>query len=245
MRVIFHIPHDGDFFPDELMKSLVISKDRFTKYHYKMSDKFVTKLVSGIEKTQIITFPVSRLLCDVEKYLENEEMDQFGMGYYYTKAYDGKVIKIRNEQLEEITKRYYTDHHESFRRLIESVNEDVVIIDIHSFSEDIIVNTKYDPNVKLPDVDLGWEERTCPKWLKGLAEETFIAKGYKISHNYPYSGSFIPDLGQEWLKKNKCYSIMLEINKDAYMNKDKYDLEKGKKIKACITEIVEKITRMV
>lgn len=81
---VFHVPHDGDAFPKELMASVCVSKKAFLGYHERMRDTAVSEMVPqewrGSENT--LCFPISRLLCDVERFLgPAEPMERLGMGF--------------------------------------------------------------------------------------------------------------------------------------------------------------------
>ena len=112
---VFHIPHDGWEFPEELMESVCISHDLFMKYHEEMRDTDISRAVPNAYYggDMCHTFRISRLLCDVERFIGPEEiMEQYGMGFCYEKAYDGTVIKHVTRTLKEKTLAHYRKHHE-------------------------------------------------------------------------------------------------------------------------------------
>ncbi|MCQ2449632.1 MAG: N-formylglutamate amidohydrolase, partial [Clostridia bacterium] len=85
-KVIFHVPHDGTQFPKELMQSVCIAPDRFLAYHKKMRDT-AARLFAPPELGEVISFDVSRLLCDVERFTDGTEpMERFGMGFCYERV---------------------------------------------------------------------------------------------------------------------------------------------------------------
>ena len=93
---IFHVPHDGWRFPEEMMASVCVPKEVFMDYHERMRDKDICKMLPRPFCSQFMCqrFEVSRLLCDVERFIgPNEMMGRYGMGFYYEKAFDGTVIK--------------------------------------------------------------------------------------------------------------------------------------------------------
>ena len=91
-EIIFHIPHDGHKIPKGLKSSLLISNKELLEYDKKMSDRFVSELVNDLPYP-IYAFNISRLMCDVERFLNGEAMEKFGMGYCYEKLYDDKLFK--------------------------------------------------------------------------------------------------------------------------------------------------------
>ena len=93
---LWHIPHDGRKFPIKLLCSVSVARDEFEAYHEKMRDTGVRELIPGAYdyRSAVEAFDVSRLLCDVERYIGSDEvMERYGMGFCYEKVYDGTVIK--------------------------------------------------------------------------------------------------------------------------------------------------------
>ena len=112
---VFHIPHDGWEFPEELMESVCIPHDLFMKYHEEMRDTDISRAVPNAYYGGDMShsFRISRMLCDVERFIGPEEiMEQYGMGFCYEKAYDGTVIKHVTRTLKEKTLAHYRKHHE-------------------------------------------------------------------------------------------------------------------------------------
>lgn len=110
---VFHIPHTGEEFPREMMHSVCVPEETFRRYHTLMSDKevwqFVPEAYYGGDMTE--RFRISRLMCDVERFIgPEEEMEEYGMGFCYEKAYDGTVIKTVTEELKEQARKYYDEH---------------------------------------------------------------------------------------------------------------------------------------
>ena len=96
------------------MSSVIVSEDEFRRYHELMSDtdvwRFVPRACFGGDMTEL--FKISRLMCDVERFIgPEEEMEQYGMGFCYEKAFDGKRIKNVTDELKENTRKYYDAHH--------------------------------------------------------------------------------------------------------------------------------------
>ena len=82
--IIFHVPHDGNTFLPELMSSVVIDAQAFAFHHSQMRDVDATLFAPDIPGAQMIKFEVSRLLCDVERFIgDGEIMEKYGMGFCY------------------------------------------------------------------------------------------------------------------------------------------------------------------
>ncbi|MDO4544446.1 MAG: N-formylglutamate amidohydrolase [Clostridia bacterium] len=211
-KVIFHVPHDGTAMPSELMSSVCVPMEVFNFYQEKMRDNDVQKMVPlGYES---VCFNVSRLLCDVERFIgEGEPMEKFGMGFCYEKVYDGTVIKVVTPQLKEATEKYYWAHHRQMDGLAERYRKGLFLIDLHSFSDDIVVNCN--ETAPFSDICLGYEEKYCGRGFVQLVDDIFRKAGYSVSHNVPYQGSFVPNAA---LNDGSivCSSMMVEINRRLY-----------------------------
>ena len=238
---IFHVPHCGWEFPEELMKDICIDERKFRSYHSKMSDTAVTEFIPHqlCHKPFTLIFPVSRLLCDVERFIgEGEVMEKYGMGYCYEKAFDGAVIKNITPETKEKCLRYYKEHH---RLLDETVSKfpSVILIDLHSFSEDLVM-PEYKDARPMPDICIGADERFTTEELDEKAETIFSAAGFTVARNYPYSGAMVPNAVLKGETDCDLLSIMIEVNKAAYLDEKGEIIETAKlKIREAIKEIIE------
>ena len=121
----------------DLLPSVCIPEEQFRHYHEWMSDtdvwQFVPKACYCGDMTE--RFPISRLMCDVERFIgPEEEMEQYGMGFCYEKAFDGTVIKTVTEELKRRTRKYYDAHHARMDLLC-ARHPRILLFDLHSFSE--------------------------------------------------------------------------------------------------------------
>lgn len=236
---IFHVPHDGREFPAELMASVCIPEEQFMAYHEKMLDFGIWHAIPHEYWVpfQSEHFSVSRLLCDVERFTGPEEvMERYGMGFCYERAYDGTKIKNVTEELKAKTLRYYRAHHERMDRICRE-HKRVLLIDLHSYSDEIVPRDFLCAGIETPDVCIGTDARFTPPRLAQLTQKRFQDAGFSTALNYPYSGCYVPNAALQ--SEIDCASIMLEFNKRVYMG----DIEKKNapmmgKISAIIREIV-------
>ena len=99
-NIIIHIPHDGHQFPEELKEFCIISDEELQHYDYEMSDINLNHIVETLPFTKI-SFPISRLFCDVERFDKDfkEPMSKVGMGMVYSKDLTGKTfVKTDNTE---------------------------------------------------------------------------------------------------------------------------------------------------
>lgn len=214
MSVIIHVPHSGDGMPVELMESVTVSRGEFNRLHGKMKDDGVMSVISrSFDDVQLITFDVSRLLCDVERFIgDGEVMERYGMGFCYEKAYNGRKIKNVTTELREKTLRYYSSHHRRLDREV-SGRKDVLLIDLHSFAEDLVMPDRIDGSRSMPEICIGADDVFTPPPLTAMAEKLFADAGFTVAVNYPYSGSMVPNAVLHGRTDCDLRTVMIEINK--------------------------------
>ena len=184
-----------------------------------MTDWYTDELfINGIGEA--LVSPVSRLVCDMERFRdpEQEPMEKIGMGVCYRKKHDlTELAQIVKSHREMILKKYYDPYHERFSQLVDRTLHDhgsALILDCHSFSA---VPLPYEPDQDpdRPDICIGIDDFHTPKKLIEDTEEFFGSRGYRTKLNSPYNGTIVTP---EHLKKTeKVMSIMLEINRGLYL----------------------------
>lgn len=109
--VVFHIPHASTRIPPEYSGDFIEGVLPDNLRH--MTDRYTDELFD-LGLGERIVFPVSRLVCDPERFREDEseEMAKIGMGAVYTRGYDLRPIRsVTPDRREEILRRYYDPHH--------------------------------------------------------------------------------------------------------------------------------------
>jgi N-formylglutamate deformylase len=229
---LFHIPHSSINIPNKefyicddecLNNEILLSTDHNVDYIFD---------VDGIDK-HIANF--SRIFCDVERFnSENEIMNQYGRGIYYTKSTNNKLIREYNEQqYNYIIEKYYNVHHTIFNNIIvDKLNKFgvVYIVDVHSYNEHKLY---FESNDGRPDICLGVDEKQTPQYLIDFFRNGFENNGFSVEINNPYSGTIYPNI-----ESNKIFSIMVEINKRLYMENDiKINVEKMDELKKIVNNL--------
>ncbi len=215
--LVFHVPHDGERMPEELMTSVCIPRDRFLTYHAQMQDRMVTQLIPRMYRMQFSTvrFEVSRLLCDVERFIGQEEvMEQYGMGFCYERVYDGTKIKNVTDELKNLTLRYYREHHGRMDRICESQPR-TLIFDLHSYWDGIVPKEFLKAGEAAPDVCIGTDPVFTPSKLVSIVQNRLEEAGLSTTLNYPYTGCYVPNAAMNG--KGNCVSIMLEFHRRTYL----------------------------
>lgn len=210
--MILHIPHSSTNTLDkEFLCNLEVELDRMTDFD-------TDKLFDYPDATKII-FPVSRLICDVERFEDDEieEMSKKGMGVCYTQnAFGEPLRKVTEQERSHIIEKHYRPHH---RKLTDAVDQELdeddtaLVIDCHSF-----------PNIPLPcnlsqcpsrpDICIGTDSFHTPDKLRDETVAYFKSCGYNVAINNPFAGTLIPM--KYYQKDTRVQGIMIEVNRDLY-----------------------------
>lgn len=110
--MILHIPHAS---LNTLSKEFLCDLD---KELIRMTDRYTDELFYHPQAARIVA-PISRLLCDMERFEDDslEEMAAKGMGVCYTtNSFGAKLREVSAQEKEEILQTYYRPHHKLLPR---------------------------------------------------------------------------------------------------------------------------------
>ncbi len=214
--ILLHVPHASMIIPKEerVLFCLPYLYDELLK----MTDRYCDELFTGYDS---IIFPVSRLVCDPERFRDDEKeyMSRIGMGAVYTKSSSGELLRrITDEKREGLLQRYYDSHHQRLTAAVEAklqIYGRCLIVDGHSFHPTPL---PYEPDQEpdRPDFCIGTDLYHTPSWLSEAAVGFLKAEGFSVELNRPYSGSIVPM--KFYQKDNRVSSIMIEVNRRLYLN---------------------------
>jgi N-formylglutamate deformylase len=218
-----HIPHSSRFIPRGVREQLCLSDEELAAELLKKTDHFTDELFrfeSPLVET--LVFPVSRLVVDPERFLEDEKepMATHGMGAVYTRTSDGKALResLTRAEREVLIERYYRPHHEKLERAVAmtlAAWNSCLIIDCHSFPSAPLPYEE-DRSPRCQDICLGTDPVHTPRWLSEMAEAVFRAGGFSVDLNRPFGGSLVP--ATYYQKDHSVWSIMIEVNRSLYMD---------------------------
>lgn len=240
-KILLHIPHSSKKLPQKFWQNVFVNKQVVYDFVNAITDIKTNKLF-GANTYKKIIFKKSRVFCDVEKFDDNnlEVMSKFGMGVIYTHTNKGvEFAKINNEYKNYIIQNFYKPYHQKLDKLATKYlnsGKNVVFVDCHSFSDDIIMFENKKQN--LPQICLGYNSN-YNKPLINFVKQHFENSGYIVKENYPYDGTMVPN--QVLKNKNKnFFSFMLEINKEVYLqNKKQFKI-----LQNCINKLLVKLQHL-
>lgn len=203
--MLLHIPHASTFIPEDekAQYSQSVLKDQLEK----MTDWGAGQIFNVGQR---IEFPYSRLLCDVERFADGDEMEKVGMGVCYTRTSDGRILRrVSAARRAEIMTKYYWPHH---IKLENAVTDELhkygrcLIIDCHSFPG---VPLPYERDQLRPNFCIGFDRR-CQVTGEAVASR-LRNLGYTVGINRPFAGALMPI---RYLDDDRVQSVMIEANRD-------------------------------
>jgi N-formylglutamate deformylase len=218
--MILHIPHASDLIPEEMRRPFVLSNDDLKLELRRMTDAFTDELFEHPDTTSI-RFPLSRLVVDVERFIDDskEPMAKVGMGMIYTRTAFGTPLKrpLTSEQKAPLVELYKSHHLKLTNHVQEALAErgGALIVDCHSFpSTPLPCDTNQD--TPRPDFCIGTDSFHTPVSYTQAAEQYLQGLGYTVGINQPYAGALVPM--KYYQKDPQVAAVMIEVNRRLYMD---------------------------
>jgi N-formylglutamate deformylase len=219
---VFHIPHSSLLIPPDTRPSLALNDAELDIELRRMTDRYTDELFECESAAKII-FPVSRLVVDPERFVndDDEPMAKLGMGAVYVRDSKGQPLRagFTPQDKLKLIQKYYKPHHKKLNKAVSealSVYGRCLIIDCHSFPSTPL-EYEVDKSDR-PDICIGTDEFHTPKSLKDLARRFFRQAGFSIKINSPFHGAIVPQ--RYYRTSNKVSSIMIELNRRLYMDEN-------------------------
>ena len=221
-RLIIHAPHAGEILPVHREKHPMVTyykRRKISATHNILCDHYTDKLfASTLPSVLQISFPFSRLFCDVERLI-NDPLEAKGLGICYDTelfihyGYNNQVWQLTKEQAVGL----YNAHHIALK---EATRGGGLLLDCHSFSE---IDNILCPNAhtfKDIDICLGFNDDNSKPDEDTIQfiSSFFRLHGYSIAYNQPFSNAITTGRG--------C-SLMIEVNKHCYMNEQTLQITPG------------------
>lgn len=234
--MILHIPHSST---DTLGKKFECDIDLELS---RLTDWYTDELYECDDAKRLV-FPISRLICDVERFEDDslEPMSQKGMGVCYTKNSHGDTLRaISEHEKADIIQRYYRAHHDRLEKLVDEelcYGDRALIVDCHSFSSTPLYHED-DKTMPRPDICLGADRFHTDIELLDAFVSSFSSLGYRVKINSPFSGTIVPQ--KYYHKDNRVQSIMIELNRSLYMDESLVKKSNFDDLRCEISDILNK-----
>ena len=226
-RIVLNEPHASvEGLYDELLSFWNIDANFVNDVVLKWTDWHTDYLFHGYQRNEIHTvrFPYSRFIVDAER-LWNDPLEEQGQGILYKQfaGYQRDIPKTHEPMLLNLW-------HQHQQRLKTNLCENALLLDCHSFPCE----------VGEVDICIGYNE----DWSKpdastlSLVVNLFEENGYTVGINNPYSNSETPECPFVY------QSLMLEVNKRAYMEEESLRLKQPiqrKSIRDLMTTVLKEL----
>lgn len=210
--MILHIPHSSrNLLGRTFLCDAEVELDRMTDLR--------TDVLFDVNRATRIVFPISRLVCDVERFSDDdlESMAKKGMGVcYVTNSFGEPLRNVSDEEHNRIIDDYYKPHHTALKRAVDEELETVgysLIIDCHSFSDTPLPH-EGSQSTPRPDICIGTDDYHTPEALSIKARNHFESLGYVVAINDPFAGSLVPVA--YYCNEPRVHSLMIEVNRSIY-----------------------------
>jgi N-formylglutamate deformylase len=207
--------------PENFRDQIVLSDDDLAAELLLMTDAFTDELFF-LPETTFVRFPISRLLVDVERFLDDSEepMSKVGMGMIYTLTAYGKKLKrsLQPRERRKLVSQYYEPHHQTLLADVKGELEKhgkALIVDCHSFPSRPLPCDQ-NQSILRPDFCIGTDPFHTPSALMKVTTQSIMKMGYSVGINQPYAGSIVPTACYK--KDQRVASIMIEVNRSLYMD---------------------------
>jgi len=223
--VVLHIPHSSRRVPAEERQAILVDDTELNGELLRMTDAYTDELfpITPVEAGRVI-FPLSRLVCDVERFPsdENEPMAARGMGVTYTHTSMGGVLRAQPDPADrqKCLDRWYWPHHSKLEHLVKDVAERsgvCLIVDCHSFPS-VALPYELDQASPRADICIGTDSFHTPWAVRDAIVAAAEADGYSVAVDAPFSGALVPL--SSYRKDHRILSVMIEVNRRLYMEED-------------------------
>ncbi|MBI5159817.1 MAG: N-formylglutamate amidohydrolase [Micrococcales bacterium] len=174
--VILHVPHAGQFIPDELRASFVVAEPAILAELNALTDAATDRIAGAASTASIVRSGLSRLVVDVERFPdETEEMNAVGMGVLYTHGSRRQEIRRPTDRDRSVVAEYLHAYASRFADLVDRVlarHGSATIIDVHSFPTAALPYELHG-ELRRPELCIGTDPDHTPRSLVRMVRDAF------------------------------------------------------------------------
>jgi N-formylglutamate amidohydrolase len=221
--VVLHIPHSARHVPAEERGAILLDDAALDGELLRMTDAYTDELfpTTAYEAGRVV-LPVSRLVCDVERFPSDEEepMASRGMGVFYTRTSTGGMLRAQPSPAirQSLLARWYWPHHSKLERMVSDVITELgrcLIIDCHSFPS-VALPYELDQREERADFCIGTDAFHTPAVIRDTMVPAVKEAGYSVTVDAPFAGALVPLAS--YRKDERIWSVMIEFNRRLYMD---------------------------
>ncbi|MDI2073067.1 N-formylglutamate amidohydrolase [Bradyrhizobium sp. Mp27] len=222
-NLLLHIPHSSRLVPPKERAQLAPDDQTLGLELLRMTDAFTDELFAPtpLESARVV-FPVSRLVCDVERFPDDadEPMALRGMGAVHVKTTDGQPLRehLTVAERARLIDTWYRPHHQRLTDAVDQLVADqgsCIIVDCHSFSSRPLPHEP-DQDPGRPDICIGTDSWHTPAQLRDELVAAVSARGFSVLVDRPFAGALVP--AKQHHRELSVQAIMIEVNRRLYMD---------------------------
>ena len=221
--VVLHIPHASLRVPPLERQAIGLDDAALNNELLRMTDADTAELfpLTPVEAGRVV-FPISRLICDVERFPsdEGEPMASRGMGVIYTRTSMGHIFRAQPEPAirHSLLERWYWPHHSELERMVNDVAARLgvcLIVDCHSFPS-VALPYELDQTGQRADFCIGTDPFHTPSSVCVAIVAAVKEAGYSVTIDAPFAGALVPLAS--YRTDRRILSVMIEVNRRLYMD---------------------------
>jgi N-formylglutamate deformylase len=221
--VVLHIPHASLRMPPEERQAIGLDDAALNDELLRMTDAYTDELfpLTPVEAGRVV-FPLSRLICDVERFPsdEDEPMATRGMGVIYTRTSMGHILRPQPDPASRrsLLERWYWPHHSKLERMVNDVAARLgacLIVDCHSFPS-VALPYELDQTGQRADFCIGTDPFHTPSSVCDAIVAAVKEAGYSVTIDAPFAGALVPLAS--YRRDRRIWSVMIEVNRRLYMD---------------------------
>jgi len=227
---IFHVPHDSTTILAEVRDQFIMADDLLRQEILRMTEHHTFDLFAAqVPEHQVVRFPVSRLVVDVERFEQDDEepMSARGMGVIYQVTHELRPLRrsLTPSEREGLMSRWYRPHHQALSATVDDALENfgrALVIDAHSFpSKPLPYET--DAMALRPEICIGADPYHTPQEVVELLLQEFESCGFVTAVNTPFAGALVPT--KHYRRDPRVNAVMIEVRRDLYLNENTGQLD--------------------
>lgn len=250
--LVISIPHCSSRIPESLGPALALSQAEIAE----SIDVGTREIFGALPARFVLCAQWSRLVVDLNRHPDQQgrkgvipQVDYFGRSVYRAD------FPAEGEELQDRLEKYYWPYHRWLKKKLEEPGV-LGLLDCHSLNG-IGPLEAPDAGMKRKDIVLSnngghqggggsaSERLTCPaRFLRSMAR-IFMARGFSVAVNSPYSGGFITTHYGFDLMKREQFAVQIEINQALFTEEEGQRIVPQRltavreKVRTCLEEIAD------
>lgn len=221
--IVAHVPHASTVVPDEVRAELLVPPMEQAQELLRLTDWYTDELFAGLRDRGATMFVnrLSRLVFDPERFLDDsaEAMAARGQGVVYWLGSELQPLRSASTELRSHRVReLYQPYHAALDSLVGELLAEFgqcTLVDCHSFPTEPL-RSEIDQSPDRPDFCIGSDPQHTPAGLAEAVAAGFEAMGYRVAHDAPFSGTFVPS--GYYGRDDRVRSVMVEVRRGLYID---------------------------